>query len=71
MTLVSPQTEARVNWWMALLSTYLEVVPCDADWRNANKLFGHPRGCQCSTCDLAATMAGRIRFLEQFPHDQA
>ena len=37
------------------------VVPEKCDWQNANKMFNHPRGCRCSTCQLAADLGVMVR----------
>jgi hypothetical protein len=37
------------------------IVPERRDWRNANKMFVHPRGCRCSTCQLAADLGVVVR----------
>jgi hypothetical protein len=37
------------------------IVPEREDWRRANRLFDHVRGCRCSTCKLAADLGRVVR----------
>ena len=64
MSLVSAQTETTVAYWFNLLYIIVNAVPQPREWLNANRLFEHPRGCRCSTCELAAGLAAYIRFKE-------
>jgi hypothetical protein len=50
------------------LTPQLAVRPRPADWLRANRLFGHPRGCRCSTCCLAADLGRVVR--DQFYEKQ-
>lgn len=42
------------------LTKEMMIKPTAAQWKNANKLFGHPHRCRCSTCQLAADLAVMI-----------
>jgi hypothetical protein len=64
-TYVSAETESAVRHSVKLLQSFALAKPVTKDWSNANKLFGHPRGCRCSTCELSAVLAARIRFMSE------
>jgi hypothetical protein len=38
--------------------------PAAADFHRVNALLGHVRGCDCSTCELAAGLGAQIRRQE-------
>jgi len=44
-----------------LLTKAMMLKPTAAQWKRANEIFEHPRGCRCSTCRLVAEMAVMIK----------